>query len=181
MKDYRLENEILENIERFVRKYYLNQFIRGLLMTAGITGIIFIALVITEYFGYLDTGWRTVLFFAYLLIAAVLLLIFTIIPLFRYKKIGRTINEEDAARFIGRHFSDIADRLLNTLQLIKIGRELDSDGGLLKASIIQRTKDLRIFKFENAVSIKQTIRVFKYMLIPLLLILLSMIIMPECY
>lgn len=178
MKDYRLENEILENIERFVRKYYLNQFIRGLLMTAGITGIIFIALVITEYFGYLDTGWRTVLFFAYLLIAAVLLLIFTIIPLFRYKKIGRTINEEDAARFIGRHFSDIADRLLNTLQLIKIGRELDSDGGLLKASIIQRTKDLRIFKFENAVSIKQTIRVFKYMLIPLLLILLSMIIMP---
>ncbi|MBO5843952.1 MAG: hypothetical protein J6Q96_03695, partial [Bacteroidales bacterium] len=54
--------------------------------------------------------------------------------------IGKTISHEDAAKIIGKHFPEVADKLLNLLQLKQ--QSLNSDSQILLASIDQRTKEL---------------------------------------
>ena len=64
------------------------------------------------------------------------------------------IKREDAAKIIGKHFPEVADKLLNLLQLKQLS--LSNESQILLASIDQRTKELYPISFHKAIDKKKT-------------------------
>ncbi|RZL98742.1 MAG: hypothetical protein EOO88_60310, partial [Pedobacter sp.] len=88
-------------------------------------------------------------------------------PLVHLYGIGKSLTNEEAAQQIGRFFPEVGDKLLNTLQLRALTRQ-QSD--LLEASINQRSKQLLIVRFADAIQINQNRRFIKFAIIPAFII-----------
>ncbi|MCB0755312.1 MAG: hypothetical protein KDB98_06930, partial [Flavobacteriales bacterium] len=59
-------NQLLQKLDEFIRKYYLNQLIRGALLTTGLLVASFLAFAILEYYGRFGITSRTIFFYALL-------------------------------------------------------------------------------------------------------------------
>lgn len=172
------KNILLLKLDEFIRKYYKNQLIKGLLYTCGLLVAGFLFLVIAEYFAEFGTTVRTVLFYLFLAISGFVLTRFIIIPVLKLNKLGDVISYETAAHIIGTHFNNINDKLLNTLQLQRhSGSILSAD--LLTASINQKMEELKPVPFTSAINLNENKKYLKFALPPFVLMLLVFVIKPN--
>ena len=151
----------------YKRKFYINLLLRGSIFTAALLLAVFLIVNAIEYFGRLDTTLRGILFFAFLGTALFSFVFWVLNPLLRLSNLRRPLTDEEAARQIGTHFADIKDKLLNTVQLQKN----PSENLLLAATLEQRTRQLSVVNFTDAVQFKENNRFLKYLFIPALFIL----------
>ena len=162
---------LLEKLDEFIRKYYKNQLIRGLLYSTGVVLAFYLTVALMEYFGHFDTAFRTILFYLFVLTNGYILARLIVVPLLKLNKMGKIISNEQASQIIGRHFINIQDKLLNVLQL-----QMISDSSLvprpssllIEASINQKIKELKPIPFSSAIDLRQNKKYLKYALIPLL-------------
>jgi hypothetical protein len=119
---------------------------------------------------------RGVLFYGYIFLAVGILVRFIFIPLFHLVKIGKIISYKQAAEIIGRHFNEVKDKLINTLQLHEVAKNDQSD--LIEASINQRINELKPVKFSAAIDFKENIKFLKWAAIPLVIFLLLWFFFP---
>ncbi len=165
-KEPRSYRELIEKLDRFTRKYYLNKVIRGSLLFIGLLIFVFILLSTLEYNFYFDTTTRKVLFFSFIAIGAGSLYVWILKPLLSLFRLGNTISHQKAAAIIGTHFSDVKDKLLNVLQL-RDQLSQDDDTSLLMASIDQKTARIKPVQFQRAIDLSKNKRYLKYALPPL--------------
>jgi len=170
---------LIRKIDEFIRKYYKNQLIRGLLYSMAALGAYFILIVLLEYFSWFNTGIRSILFYTFLAVAAFIIVRFIAIPLSHISRLGKIINHEQAAGIIGKHFSEVKDVLLNTLQLHKLEQNKEESGDLIRASIDQKIKHLQPIPFTEAVDLKINRKYLKFALPPLIFLLAVMLISPS--
>ena len=135
-------NILILKLDEFIRKYYTNQLIRGVIYSTGALIVFFLLTSIIEFVGHLGITGRTFLFYAYIGCALFLLIRFILIPIFHLIRIGKVISYEQAAEIIGKHFSDVRDKLINTLQLQRTLEIDPSASELVSASIDQRIQEL---------------------------------------
>ncbi|MDP2174311.1 MAG: hypothetical protein Q8K70_00225 [Bacteroidota bacterium] len=167
-------NLLKSKIEEFIRKYYLNVLLRGVLLALATLISFFIITALLEYFGQFNSRVRTFLFFSFIATAIYILGKFIVLPLLKWLKIGKTLSHKEASKIIGVYFPEISDKLLNTLQLEE--QSQNSNNELLIASIEQRSKTLSPIKFSSAINIKASvIKYGKYAAVPVLLFLLLII------
>ncbi len=161
---------LIEKLDDFVRKYYVNQLLRGALYSvAAILGM-FIILNVLEYYFYFSTTTRKVLFYGFLIGSGVALWQWVGRPLLHYYRLGKLISHEQAAKIIGQHFSEVQDKLLNILQLKQqSANALHTD--LIHASINQKSEEIRFVPFKSAIDLGQNRKYLKYALPPVLLLL----------
>lgn len=145
---------LLKKLNGFIRKYYRNILLKGLFYSVTLLVVFFLFFLLIEFIGYNSTVVRTVIFYLYALFAIVLLVCYVIYPLTKLLNIGKTISHEDAAKIIGKHFPEVADKLLNLLQLKQLS--LSNESQILLASIEQRTKELYPISFHKAIDKKKT-------------------------
>ena len=160
--------DIYGKLRGFIRKYYTNEIIKGSILFAAFGLLYFLFTLFVEYFLWLRPFARTVLFWTFVLIEVLLFTRFVIIPLFKLLGIKKGIGEQEASRIIGRHFKEVDDKLLNIIQL----HENSEDSDLLLASIEQKASALRPIPFTNAIVFKRNLQYLKYLLAPLLIVLL---------
>ncbi len=170
---------LIRKIDEFIRKYYKNQLIRGLLYSLAAIGAYFILIVLLEYFSWFNTGIRSILFYTFIAIAAFIIVRFIAIPFLHISRLGAIINQEQAAEIIGKHFSEVRDVLLNTLQLHRLEQNKEESGDLIRASIDQKIKHLQPIPFAEAVDFKKNRRYLKYALPPLIFLLAALLISPS--
>ncbi len=170
-------SELLTKLDDFIRKYYKNRLLRGAIFFTGAILSFFLLVSLLEYFGRFDTGFRTFLFYSFLLFTAGILYRFILIPLLKLYKIGNRLNYEMASEIIGKHFSNIKDKLLNTLQLSH-QYQSEFDNRFLAASIDQKTSELRPIRFSSAIDFKGNKRYLKYAVGPMVVLILIMLIAP---
>jgi hypothetical protein len=108
---------LIEKLDGFIRKFYINQLLRGALYTVGAVLGLFILLNVAEYYLYFGTSTRTVLFYSFMLLSGVALWRWVATPLMHYFNLGKVISHEQAALIIGEHFTNVKDKLINILQL----------------------------------------------------------------
>src|SRR5438093_1421684 len=108
---------LIQKLDRFVRKYYVNQLLRGAIFSAIYILAFFLAINLLEYYFYLPGYLRKVLFWGFLLSSGVFSARFFLLPFLHYYRLGKLISYEQAAQIIGTHFSEVKDKLLNILQL----------------------------------------------------------------
>src|SRR5690606_30502711 len=99
-------------INEFIRKYYLNRLLKGLLVGIGIWVLFFLFINLIEYFGYLGKTGRAVLFFGFIGTTVYVLYRYIAVPLLKMAGIGKVMSQEEASGIIGNHFPEISDKLL---------------------------------------------------------------------
>ncbi|MDX2304884.1 MAG: DUF4175 family protein [Microscillaceae bacterium] len=171
-------NNLLSALHQYKQKYYTNLLLKGILIAGALFLAIYISLNTLEYLGRFNSVVRTVLFFSFVVFISTTLFYWVFIPISRLLKINRQLSDEEAALQIGHYFPDINDKLLNTIQL---NNTSDPNNSLLMASIAQRTRELSIFKFTEAIDLSENRRYLKYILIPLVLLISIFVISPSFF
>ena len=163
-----------QKLDEYIRKYYLNRMLQGLLLGAGILLAYILLVSFIEYFGHFGTVVRGFMFFVFIASALFILARFILLPLLKRWEISPAISHHQAARMIGRHFPEISDKLLNTLQLQE--QAAGADNVLLLASIGQRIDKLSPFRFSSAIDLRESAKRYgRYTLVPLTLILIVLV------
>ncbi len=190
-------NDIRAALDAFIRKYYKNLLLRGVLCAVGIVGLLYLAAVLLEHYGWLSPVGRGVLFWGGL--AAVLAVVGWLVvrPLLKMHGLGKRISRAEAARIVGRHFPEVSDKLLNLLQLMdreevggrnsEVGTRRSEPGSalcpppsdLLLAAIEQKTEQLRPVPMLNAIDLRANRRYLRYALPPLVVIGALLLLAPQ--
>ena len=170
---------LMTELKRYKSKYYLNMLMKGILVTAALLLTTYIIINAAEYFGKFNTSVRAGLFFTFLAAAGITLVAWVLWPISKLLNINKQISDEEAAVQIGKYFPDIDDKLLNTIQLSHTAASQNNT--LLMASIEQRTKQLGIVKFTDAVRFSENRRYLRYVVPPLLILLAILVFAPTFF
>ncbi len=172
-------NILLEKLDRFIRKYYLNQLIKGSIFFGSGLLILFLLFITIEHFGYLSSNIRFLLFYGFLVFNLVILIKYVIIPFLGMIKIGRRIDEENAAKIIGRHYrNELNDKITNVLQLKKFLNENPENAALILAGIEQKSKQINPIPFQKAIPLKGNLRFVPYFIVPVVFTILFYLFQP---
>lgn len=158
---------IHNDLEAFIKKYYLDLIIRGSIYALVILTLCLIGFATISYFGANSIVLRTSLFYIFASAVIFVLVKFILIPSLALFKIGRKLDKHQAAKILGNHFPEVSDRLTNLLDLEQIS---SSDASLVLASIEQKAKGLNHISFTKAVELKANWKTAKLFVIPILLI-----------
>src|SRR5690606_25070630 len=139
---------ILDWLKAYKKKYYQNLLIKGSMLATALILSIYLVFNSVEYALRLSSPLRGILLFTFIAVLLVVLWLWVLVPIIRLLNIGKQLSHEEAAFQIGRYFPQINDKLLNTIQLHNSSVEENS---LIQASIAQRTRELSLFNFPQAV------------------------------
>lgn len=159
---------LISKLDQFIRKFYVNKMIRGTLYFIGLSFLLFLVFSLAEHNFYFAKSIRKGMLYGFLTTSLVSFGYWVLLPLFKYFHLGSTITHEQAANIIGTHFTDVQDKLINVLQLKK---QADSSENteLLLAGINQKSENIKLVPFKNAIDLYGNKRYLKYALPPLLL------------
>jgi hypothetical protein len=169
---------LVEKLDGFIRKFYINQLLRGALYSVGAVLGLFVLLNVAEYYLYFGTTTRTVLFWSFIGLSALSLWQWVATPLMHYFNLGRVISHEQAAAIIGEHFTNVNDKLLNILQL----KQQSSNAiyaELINASVNQKSEEIRLVPFKAAIDLGKNRKYLRYALPPLMLLLFLLLGAPN--
>lgn len=159
---------IYSKLEAFIKKFYTNEIIKGVLLFIGLGLLYFIFTLLVEHFLWLSITGRTILFWLFISVEVFLLVKFIVVPIFKLFKLQKGIDYTDASKIIGNHFSEVGDKLLNFLQLSNTNEQSE----LLLASIDQKANSLQPIPFANAIDFKGNKKYLPFAIIPILLFVL---------
>ncbi len=159
---------IKSKLEQFIKKYYINELIKGVILFFAIGVLYFLITLMIEFFLWLNSTGRTILFWLFVLVEFSLFVKLIIMPLSKLFRLSKGINYKKASVIIGNHFPDVNDKLLNLLQL----RDDPSTSSLLLAGIEQKSKELSPIPFKLAIDFKKNSKYLKYATIPIAVFIL---------
>ena len=157
---------LIQKLDAFIRRYYLNKMVRGSLITLGIVLAIFLVYNLLEHQFYFSGGVRLLLSLSFLGISLASLSYLVLLPLAQYYKLGKIISHDQAATIIGNHFSPIQYKLLNILQLKRQADHSGTNPDLLLAGIEQKTREIEMVPFKAAIDISRNKKYLRYALPP---------------
>ncbi|MHB8205750.1 DUF4175 family protein [Mucilaginibacter sp.] len=157
---------LISKINTFIRKYYLNNLLRGgIFLGAGLFSA-YVVITLSEYFGNFNTVFRTILFYAFILLNLGLVVWLIIPSLFAWLKLSKNLTHDEAAEIIGKHFNSVNDKLLNALQLKKQAIGDEKHRALIEASIDQKIELLKPVSFPSAINIRENNKYLKWIITP---------------
>lgn len=161
---------IHQKLEAFIRKYYTNELIRGIIFFIGLGLIYFLFTLFIEYFLWLKPQGRTFLFWFFITVEVFLLLRFILFPIFKILKFQKGIDYTQASVIIGSHFSEVNDTLTNYLQLSKSDVSA-YNSELLLASIEQKANSLQPIPFGKAIDFGNNKKYLPLAVLPIVFLL----------
>lgn len=156
---------IHEKLQQFIKKFYLNELIKGSILFTSFGLIYFMCTLFIEYFLWLQPLARTILFWVFILVEIGLLTKYIFIPLFKLTGLRKGLSLHEASRLIGTHFKEVDDKLLNVLQL----KSESDQSELLLASIEQKSIELAPIPFKRAINFSGNKAYIGYLIAPILI------------
>ncbi|PKP22828.1 MAG: hypothetical protein CVU05_02290 [Bacteroidetes bacterium HGW-Bacteroidetes-21] len=154
--DYQI---LKQRLQEFIRKYYRNELLKGLLFLLSILVASFLVVSVFEYYARFPVAVRTVLFYLVIALWTYITAQYIFIPLLRLYNYLGTINQKQAASIISKHFSDIKDQMVNVIELAEMKHFKSVSPELVLASINHKISNISPFRFESAIDSKTTKRV----------------------
>jgi hypothetical protein len=162
------ETIIFKKLEAFIRKFYINELIKGILFFFGLGLLYFLFTLSVEFFLWLQPKGRTLLFLLFILVELGLLIRLILLPIFKLVKLQKGIDHQQASNIIGSHFKEVGDKLTNFIQLTQNNDQTE----LLLASIQQKSIELQPIPFTKAVNFTTNKKFLPLVIFPLFFILL---------
>ena len=157
-------NFIYQKLELFIKKFYTNELIRGIIFFVGLGLLYFLFTLFLEYFLWLKPMGRTFLFWTFIVVELFLLFRFILFPIFKLFKLQKGIDYKEASAIIGNHFTEVNDKLTNFLQLSNDQNQSE----LLLASIEQKANSLQPIPFGNAINFNTNRKYLPLAIVPIL-------------
>lgn len=170
---------LIQKLDAFIRRYYLNKMIRGSLITFGAMLALFIVYNLLEHEFYFSSQTRLFLLISYIAMALGSLGYLVLWPAAQYYRLGQVITHEQAAAIIGNHFGHVEDKLLNILQLKRQADTVSGNTDLLLAGIEQKTKEIELVPFKAAIDLSRNKKYLRYALVPALILLVLLVAAPS--
>ncbi len=167
-------NILKEKLKDFKRRYYTILLVRGILYFIGISLFWLMAVSVIAYFNYLTVSIKTFLFFFSLTLYLLTFIFYILIPILKLAGISKVISDKEASKIISRHFPDIKDKLLNTIELSELSSNNSFSKQLLEASIESRTNELKPIPFVKAIDYSMVKRA-TYLLIPVIILFIILL------
>lgn len=165
-------SELFSKLNNYIKKYYLNELIKGGIYSIFVLSFFFLLFSLIEYFSHSGVRSRTTFFWLYILVNLVIFGKFIVHPLLQLLKLSGRLTYKQVAKILGDHFADIDDKLINILELSSIS---NYDNALIVASIEQKIKTIRPINFNSAINFKNNKKHLKWAGIPIVIILLFFI------
>lgn len=173
-------NQLIDKIEIFIRKYYKNQLIKGIIISFALWISFFLLLSLLEYFFHLGKSFRKIFFYLFLGSAFSVFMLYIARPIAGLIRIGKRLSYIEAAKIIGNHFPNVSDKLLNTLELQHSLKKKEAENiFLLEAAIEQKSEKLSPIPFQSAIKFSVNKKYLTYLLPPLFIILFIGIFVPK--
>lgn len=170
---------LLEKLDTFIRKYYLNKMIRGLIYFVSALFILYLSLNTLEYFLYLPSTWKRILLVLTAFFLGYVFINFLFSPLLKMYRLGPMISHKKAAEIIGVHFPHINDKIINTLELNELAEKEPEKKSLIFASIDQRIIELKPVPFIKAIDLQKNKAYLKYAIAPILVFIVLFFASPS--
>lgn len=171
-----------DKIRQFVKKYYLNELYKGIVFFVLIVLSVFILYSIFEYFSYSNTTVRTILFYSFIALFVLNTIFYILIPVLKLAGLGKQLSKKEIADIIGKHFSEIDDKLLN---LFELQNQMDAGDyksyELLSAAIDSKIDSFKTYAFVQAVPVKKTRKFARWVIIPVAIFILLFSIKSEVF
>ncbi len=160
---------LISKLDAFIRKYYKNMLVRGVIYAFTFLLASYLIVTSLEFFGHFNTVFRTILFYLFVSVMIYILGRFVVSPLMHLYRFGKIISHEQAAEIIGKHFSNVQDKLLNVLQLKKQSEENNDNTAqaLYEAGIDQKISELNPVPFVSAINLAENKKYLRYAILPL--------------
>ncbi len=169
---------LLLRIQEYRQKYYQNQLLKGIIFSLGLLLTVFLFFNTIEYFGRFSSLVRGMLFFGFLAVLVFSIFQWVVQPLIHLSGLKKPISDEAAALQIGQYFPEIGDKLVNTLQLRSLS---GSQSDLIEASIRQKSNQLLIVRFSDAIRFNENRKRIKYAIYPLAAIAVILLFNPAFF
>ena len=173
------KSQLTRKLDEFINRYYKNLLIRGAIFFVALWVSYFLIISLAEHFGRFGTEVRTGLFYSFILVGLFGLGRWIAMPLLKLFGITERLSYQEAAKMIGGYFTEIEDRLLNTLQLLSSAEISSSTQALLTASIDQKMGSMSAVPFIKAIDLSDNKRFLKYAVPPVLLLVGMILIFPS--
>jgi hypothetical protein len=171
---------LINKLDEFIRKYYKNQLLKGLIYSTALLLVSFITVTLLESVAHFNSTIRTILFYLFLVSSGFILVKYIVIPVLKLYRFGKIISYKEASTIIGMHFTNVQDKLLNVLQLQEQSiNNHEFTNQLVAASIDQKIGELKPVAFSSAVNFSENKRYLKYALIPFLFIVVLLFAAPS--
>jgi hypothetical protein len=157
---------IHKKIRSYQRKYYLNVFIKGAILTLSILIGYFVLASLLEHTLWFSQWVRLMIFVAFFGIAGYCVYRFLMAPL-KWWVVNKGLSEEQTAKLIGEAIPTVKDRLLNLIQL----SSNQNTSTLAAASVVQKTRELAPLSFESVIDFKENTRYVRFLIIPVAVII----------
>ncbi|WP_439585884.1 DUF4175 family protein [Dyadobacter bucti] len=169
---------LLLRIQEYRQKYYQNQLLKGIILSAALLLTVFLFFNTLEYFGRFSSAIRGMLFFGFLAVLAFSFFQWVIQPIIHLSGLKKPLSDQSAALQIGQYFPEIGDKLVNTLQLQNLS---GTQSDLIEASIRQKSGQLLIVKFSDAIRFNENKKWLKYAIYPLAAIAAILLFNPSFF
>lgn len=161
-----ISNELKQKLNKFIRKYYLNKLTKGSMYAVGLSMVYILLVSVLEYYGRFNSNTRLFMLIALLAGVGFIGFRYLLVPLFGLFKLGKHLSYAEAAKIVGKHFNDVDDRVLNTIEL---GLMSNEQSALVQASIEQKLISFRSVPFNKAISLKENLKYWPILVIPTLI------------
>lgn len=172
---------LLNKIDSFIKRFYVFKILKGIFLSLSYIIFILILESIFEYYSYNSIFVRSFLFYFSILVFLSISVYYILIPLLSLFRIGRRIDFKQAADIISRHFPEVDDNLINTIEL---GQNIDDKHNrtdLLIASIERRTQFLNPISFKQAISFKALKKPIFYFFVSLIVAIVIFSFSPHIF
>lgn len=164
-----IEN-IRKNIQSYKKRYYLNIFIKGGLLSAAILISYFLVAAIMEYVLWLSP-WARVLIFANFFILTIYCIVRFLKDPLRFWFARKGLTEEESAVLIGQQLGGSKDKLLNLIQLASGAQH----SVLAQAGVQQKAQEFETLSFDKLIDISKNKIFARYLILPALTIIAILI------
>jgi len=173
-------HDLLKRLDVFIRKWYLNQMIRGAILILALLLGSWLLVATTAFYTYWP-GWaRAILFYGFILLNLYFLVRLVGVPVAKRQGWMKGMDRREAARLIGEHFPEVRDKLVNTLELSESARKAPGFSvDLLVASVEQRTRMLMPIPMLNMIDLRANRRHLKFLIPIAALFVLVLMVAPS--
>jgi len=170
--------QFVDKLNLYIRKFYLYQLVRGLILFVLLFVVYYSFISILEYFNYFDPFIKLIIIGFSLLFTFIIFIYFLLIPSLKLLGIGKRLSYYDVSSQLSKSYPEIKDKLIN---IIELENESDSlySSELKRASIDQKIDEIKIFQFTDSIRFKDLKVIFLSFLVVFTFFAGSLLVSPD--
>lgn len=168
---------IIQKLDDFIKKYYRNQFLKGIVFYIVIFTVYFVSISSIEYFTFLPIITRTIVFYFSLIASLITFYVYIALPLLHMLRKGKVLSYFEATKIIEKYFPEIKDTLKNSLELSN--NTSISNNDLVVAAINQKIVKLNPIPFSSVFEYNKFFSFLKYPLLFFILVIILVFLYPK--